>query len=99
MGALIHNFPKRDAKELLDLVYNWIKPNGKILVYTTIHKSSEEGYFEKQDYEGNIIRFRKKYTEEELKDMIEDIGFKIVYKMYTSEPDRNKEWLTFIIEK
>ena len=99
MGALIHNFPKEDAKKLLNLVHSWIKPSGKILIYTTIHKVSEEGYYEKQDYKGNIIRFRKKYTEEELKNMIEISGFKIIYKMYTSEPDRNKKWLTFIIEK
>lgn len=99
MGALIHNFPKEDAKKLLDLVYKWIKPDGKILIYTTIHEVSEEGYYEKQDYKGNIIRFRKKYTEPELKNMIEEAGFKIIYKMYTSEPDRNKKWLTFIIKK
>ena len=99
MGALIHNFPKEDAKTLLSLVHDWIKPKGKILIYTTIHAMSEEGYYEKQDYSGNIIRFRKKYTEEELREMIEAANFKIVYKMYTSEPDRNKKWLTFIIEK
>ena len=99
MGTLIHNFPKEDAKILLGLVHSWIKPQGRILIYTTIHELSEEGYYEKQDYSGNIIRFRKKYTEEELKNMIEEANFKIDYKMYTSESDRNKKWLTFIIEK
>lgn len=99
MGALIHNFPKEDAKKLLSLVYKWIKNDGKILIYTTIHDKSEEGYYEKEDYSGNIVRFRKKFTENELKNLIEESNFKIVYKMYTEEPDRNKKWLTYIIEK
>jgi len=99
MGALIHNFPKEDAKKLLELVYNWIKFDGKILIYTTIHEKSEEGYYEKKDYSGNIVRFRKKFTEEELQELIEDLNFKITYKMYTEEPDRNKKWLTYIIKK
>lgn len=99
MGALIHNFPKEDAIELLRLVYKWIKPSGKILVYTTIHNKSEEGYYEKEDYKENIVRFRKKFTEEELREMIESVGFKISYKMYTEELDRNKKWLTFIFNK
>ena len=74
----------------------WIKEEGKILIYTTIHDKSEEGYYEKEDYSGNIIRFRKKFTEEEL---VEECNFEIVYKMYTEEPDRNKKWLTYIIKK
>lgn len=99
MGALIHNFPKEDIKKLLKLIYSWVKDDGKILIYTTIHEKSEEGYYEKQDYSGNIVRFRKKFTEEELKEMIEKENFRISYKMYTDEPDRNKHWLTYIIEK
>ena len=99
MGALIHNFPKEDAKQLLLLAYKRIKEEGKILIYTTIHDKSEEGYYEKEDYSGNIIRFRKKFTEEELKELVEEYNFEIVYKMYTEEPDRNKKWLTYIIKK
>lgn len=98
MGALIHNFPLEDVKKLLLLVYKWIKEDGKILIYTTIHEKSEEGYFEKEDYDGNIVRFRKKFTENELKELVEECGFEITYKMYTEEPDRNKKWLTYIVK-
>ncbi|MGN1326476.1 MAG: hypothetical protein ACI4VQ_00090, partial [Clostridia bacterium] len=90
---------KKDAKRLLTLIYDWIKVDGKILIYTTIHEKSEEGYYEKEDYSGNILRFRKKFTESELQELIEETNFKIIYKMYTNEPDRNKKWLTYIIEK
>jgi len=99
MGAVIHNFPKEDAKKLLKLVYDWIKEDGKVLIYTTIHEKSEEGFYEKQDYTGNIVRFRKKFTEMELKEMLEEAGFQITYTMHTSEPDRHKNWLTYVIQK
>jgi len=99
MGALIHNFPKEDVNKLLKLVYKWIKPDGKVLIYTTIHEKSEEGFYEKADYSGNIVRFRKKFTEEELKNTVKKIGFEINHTMYTSEPDRNKNWLTYILNK
>lgn len=99
MGALIHTFPKEDAKKLLKLVYDWVKFDGKILIYTTVHENGEEGYYEKDDYSGNIVRFRKKFTEKELQELVESSNFKIVYKMYSTEVDRNKNWITYIIEK
>ena len=99
MGAVIHNFPKEVVKELLFSIHKWLKKDGKILIYTTIHNKSEEGYYEKEDYSGKIVRFRKKFTENELKELLEEFKFKIVFKMYTEEPDRNKKWLTYIVEK
>lgn len=99
MGAVIHNFPKEVVKELLFSIHKWLKKDGKILIYTTIHNKSEEGYYEKEDYSGKIVSFRKKFTENELKELLEEFKFKIVFKMYTEEPDRNKKWLTYIVEK
>ena len=99
MGAVIHNFPKEDARKLLQLIRTWLKEDGKTLIYTTIHEKSEEGFYEKQDYEGNIVRFRKKFTEPELKELLEEEGFEITYTMHTSEPDRQKNWLTYIVKK
>lgn len=99
MGAVIHNFPKEVVKELLFSIHKWLKKDGKILIYTTIHNKSEEGYYEKEDYSGKIVRFRKKFTENELKELLEEFKFKIVFKMYTEEPDRNKKGLTYIVEK
>lgn len=99
MGALIHTFPKEDVKKLLELVYGWIKEDGRILIYTTIHEKGDEGYFEKDDYSGNIIRYRKKFTEKELEELVEEFNFKIVYRGYSSEIDRNKKWITYIIKK
>lgn len=99
MGAVIHNFPKEDVIKLLNKIKKWIKKDGKILIVTTIHNESEEGYYEKEDYNGKIVRFRKKFTENELKETIENVGFKIIFKMYNNELDRKKFWLTYIISK
>ncbi len=99
MGALIHNFPAADAKVLLSLVYKWLDKNGRILIYTTIHDKSEEGYYEKEDYKGNIVRFRKKFTEPELQEIVESSHFIIDYKLYREELDRHKKWLIYIIKK
>ena len=84
---------------MLQLIRTWLKEDGKTLIYTTIHEKSEEGFYEKQDYEGNIVRFRKKFTEPELKELLEEEGFEITYTMHTSEPDRQKNWLTYIVKK
>lgn len=99
MGALIHNFPKEDAIKLLELSKKWLKDNGRIMIYTTIHEKSEEGYYEKEDYNENIVRFRKKYTKEELIDLFNKLNFKIVFTYYNEEKDRNKKWMTYIVEK
>ena len=99
MGALIHNFPVDDAELLLEKCYSWLKDDGKVLIYTTIHDKSEEGYFEKEDYAGKIVRFRKKFTEDELYDLVSRVGFKVDYTMYTEEPDRNKKWIVYICKK
>lgn len=99
MGALIHNFPLDDAELLLKKCYSWLRDDGKVLIYTTIHEKSEEGYFEKEDYTGKIVRFRKKFTESELKELVASVGFNVEYTMYTEEPDRNKKWIVYICNK
>lgn len=99
MGALIHNFPLDDSELLLKKCYSWLRDDGKVLIYTTIHEKSEEGYFEKEDYSGKIVRFRKKFTEKKLYDLVSRVGFKVDYTMYTEELDRNKKWIVYICKK
>lgn len=99
MGALIHCFPKEDAKKLLELIYGWLKVDGRVLIYTTIHKESEEGYYEKEDYDDNIIRYRKRFTLDELLKLIQETKFRVVYKEEKLEVDRDKNWVILVIEK
>lgn len=99
MGAIIHNFPKEDGIELLKRVHTWLTDDGRVLIYTTIHEKSSEGYSEKVDYTGNIVRFRKKFTEEELKSLLTDLNFNIIHEVKAEESTRNKKWLTYVLEK
>ena len=59
---------------------------------------NKEGYFEKKDYPDKIMRYRKKWTEKELLETIRRSGFQIVDKIYNTEKDRNKEWISLYLK-
>jgi len=98
-GAFIHLFKKEDAKIVMQNIWESLKQKGILLIYTTIHEESAEGFFAKQDYSSNLVRFRHRYTEPEFKELIESSGFIILERMFTDEKDRNKKWVTFVCEK
>ena len=95
-AAVIHNFTVYDAKKLLSKISTWLHPNGFLILDTTKEFSSEEGFFEKKDYSGNISRYRKKYTEDEFKNLLTGSNYKIVHQYYNSEPDREKTWMALV---
>lgn len=96
MGAIIHLFSKNDASELLSKIKHWIKKDGIMFINTTCCKKSEEGFFTKRDYLGEIKRFRRDWVEEEFFTFINEAGFDVVDVMYTNEVDRNKKWVSYI---
>jgi ubiquinone/menaquinone biosynthesis C-methylase UbiE len=98
-GALIHLFPKEDAKKLMDKIFKILKQKGILFVNTTIHSKSSEGYYTKNDYRGKIKRFRHRYTENEFLSLVQGAGFNIIDRINTEEKDRNKNWLALICEK
>jgi ubiquinone/menaquinone biosynthesis C-methylase UbiE len=96
-SAIIHCFPKNDANILLGKIYSWLtNDNGILFVQTTVEKISSEGFVEKSDYKDNIIRFRKRYTEEEFRKLLIENKFSIINSECRSEPDRNKLWQCYI---
>lgn len=99
MGALIHLFPKNDAMRLLNKVHYWLKPSGRIFINTTCHDISQEGFYIKEDYSGELMRFRKYWTEDEFYNFIHDQSFKVLDTMYTDEIDRQKKWVAYVCEK
>lgn len=99
MGALIHLFPKVDARKLLLKVWKWLEQGGIIFINTTCHNYSYEGFYEKKDYNGKQIRFRKYWTEQELEEFVLNCEFSIIQKLYTYEVDRNKKWVALICKK
>ena len=94
-GALVHLFPKHDATNLLKLFDKWLRKDGILFLSTTVHDLPDEGFFIKSDYNHSIKRFRKKWTEPEFKNFVEE-RFDIQRTLHTSEPDRNKKWVAHL---
>lgn len=99
MGALIHLFPKNDAKRLLDKVHHWLKPSGRIFINTTCHEISQEGFHIKKDYSEKLMRFRKYWREDEFYNFIHEQRFRVLDTMYTDEINRQKKWVAYVCEK
>ncbi|MDY4194832.1 MAG: class I SAM-dependent methyltransferase [Bariatricus sp.] len=99
LGAVFHLFPLEDAKILFTKINNWLTKDGYIFVNTTCNDVTSEGYFEKADYSGSQLRFRRKWTESDFENFVLKHGFEIVEKLYTDEVDRNKRWVAIIAKK
>lgn len=91
--AFIHLFTKDDAASVLKKIHGLLNQKGAVFLSTTVHHDSEEGYFEKSDYDQKVARFRKRWTEQELLDEVEKVGFVIIQKEYFIEPEKNKKWV------
>ncbi len=93
--AVIHNFPEDDLIKLLNKIKFWLKDNGYFILDTTNNPITEAGFFEKEDYNNNVIRYRRKWKKEDLELFMQNQGFfiqdSVVYKDTTS----NKEWLIY----
>ena len=98
-GAVIHLFPLGEALDLLFKIHHWLKPNGFIFINTTIHAVSNEGYEIKKDSTMQILRFRRKWTENELLAALKNCGFEILDRIFTDEKDRGKQWIAYIAQK
>ncbi len=97
--AFIHLFPKEDAQIVLKKIFDLLENNGAAFIATTIHEKSEEGFFEKTDYNQKMKRFRKRWVESELLEEITKIGFTIYHKDYNIEPDKEKKWVNLVVVK
>lgn len=99
LGAVFHLFPLDDATELFLKIRDWIVDDGFIFVNTTCNDVTTEGYFEKQDYSGSQLRFRRKWTENDFESFVIKQGFEVIEKLYTDEIDRKKRWVAIIAKK
>ena len=99
MVAVIHLFPIEDAKVVLNNIRVALKENGYLIIGTTINENDVEGYYEKEDYNIKVKRFRHKYTKESYEKLLSECGFKIYKKYFISENDRNKLWYDAVCKK
>lgn len=93
--AVIHNFPEDDLIKLLNRIKLWLKDDGYFILDTTNNSITETGFFEKEDYNNNVVRYRRKWKKEDLEIFMQSQGFviqdSIIYKDITSK----KEWLIY----
>jgi SAM-dependent methyltransferase len=99
MGAIIHLFPKKAATILIKKMHKLLASNGVLFINTTISKKSSEGYSVKTDYNNRCQRFRKQWTEMELKKFLIQNNYRIIQELRNNEADRKKNWIAFICSK
>ena len=71
--AVIHNFPEDDLIKLLNKIKFWLKDNGYFILDTTNNPITEAGFFEKEDYNNNVVRYRRKWKKEDLELFMQSI--------------------------
>jgi SAM-dependent methyltransferase len=94
--AIVHLFPKRESYSFFARVKQVLRPGGVFYVTTTVEETAEDGTFvPKRDYRGAPIRYRSRWTPDELGEALERNGFTIEQKDNDEEPARNKLWINF----
>jgi SAM-dependent methyltransferase len=75
--AFIHLFPAHAVPLLLGKIYALLDPGGSAFLSTTIHEVSEEGFLQECFPRAKPMRFRKRFTREELESMLRTAGFSL----------------------
>lgn len=71
----IHLFPPKEFKEIMDKIYNLLNKNGLTILTTTMNEASSEGYLRRAD---GLLRYRRKFTKEELKEILKSYNYEIL---------------------
>lgn len=96
-GALIHLFSLEDEAMILSKIKSWLTEEGVLFINTTLHDKSEEGYFIKEDYSGEIKRYRRKWEKTELILFLKGLGYKVLNQVIRNEKKRRKEWINLLL--
>lgn len=96
--AFIHLFPKEKIQLILEKISSILMPGGVVLISSIELSESKEGWYVKEDFSKKKKRFRKFWTEEELRESIEKTGFKVLCLNKFSDPFA-KIWMDFIAQK
>ena len=99
MDAFIHLFPKEEVPEILKKLKSILNSRGYAYISTTKSNESKEGFIQKEDYKEKLQRFRKFWTREEMIEMIEKNGFKIISFYEDYQPEYGKQWMNAIVQK
>jgi len=98
--AFIHLFNSEDVKLVMKKVHGLLDKRGLALISTTLNDKVEEGYFVKENFSGEVKRFRRRYTPSEIENLINDTNFDIVESNISEDSEsREKKWMNYLIEK
>ncbi len=95
--TFIHLFPKDIALRILAKIKGLLNADGVAYISSTRSEESKEGWEIKKDYSGQYERYRKHWTEAELKSALADADFKIIDSKIYADPF-SKTWMDFIVK-
>lgn len=98
LSAFLHLFPKKDTQNVLYKVFSLLKKRGVLFVSTTVSSTSKEGWESNKVYVSKEKRFRKHWTETELRTTLTTTGFTEI-TMYKTVDSYDREWMNFIFKK
>lgn len=96
--SFIHLFPKNVALIILQKIHQILDYGGIAHIGSTKSQNSKEGWEIKKDYRGEYKRYRKYWTETELRDALIQSGFEIVDLKDYVDPF-GKNWVDFIVRR
>jgi SAM-dependent methyltransferase len=96
--ALLHLFPSIAEDYIFEHFHNLLNPGGILSLSTTVSEVSREGWEAKRDYGAAPMRYRRSFTEAELRDALAKHRFGLVDRWMTRDPF-GKNWFTVVCEK
>jgi len=76
--AFLHVFPKQIAEQIIKKIKSLLVDGGVAFFGVSTADTPQEGWLEKEDYPGAPERYKKLWTEEELRESLANAGFEIV---------------------
>lgn len=95
--AFIHLFPKSEIPAIFEKIKSILKPGGVALISSTESLESKEGMYIKEDFGKKHKRFRKFWTEQELRESLTQAGFKELALKKFADPF-GKTWMDFVVQ-
>jgi SAM-dependent methyltransferase len=98
--AFIHLFPKNDTQQVLKKICSLLISKGIAYISTTLSEQSGEGFERKINFEKENVRFRRRFTQEELEQELQSAGFLIVDREIVNDGEENgKNWMDYMVQK
>lgn len=97
--AFIHLLDEPELTKSLAKMKAVLEDGGLILISTTKHNKSSEGFEAKSNFSLKVKRFRRRFTEDELMRILDQNGFLLIKYWENADGEEwGKIWMNFIVE-